>query len=216
MDSTLNVSEIFFSIQGESTCAGLPSIFIRLAGCNLSCSWCDTEYARESGEGKELTLDEIMSEIGKFPCRLVEVTGGEPLQQEGAIKLLERLLASGYEVLLETNGAIDLRPVNRKVRKIIDIKCPSSGHENSFLMENLDTITEKDEVKFVIADRNDYDFAKGSVEKHLKGKRSPILFSPVSPDMNPQKLARWILRDGLTVRLQLQLHRLIWGEARGV
>ncbi len=216
MDNTLNVSEIFFSIQGESTYAGLPSIFIRLAGCNLSCSWCDTEYARESGEGKELTLDEIMSEIGKFPCRLVEVTGGEPLHQEETAELLEKLLASGYEVLLETNGAIDLRPVNREVRKIIDIKCPSSGHENSFLMENLDTITEKDEVKFVIADRNDYDFAKGSVEKHFKGKRSPILFSPVSPDMNPQELARWILRDGLTVRLQLQLHRLIWGEARGV
>jgi 7-carboxy-7-deazaguanine synthase len=122
VDSTLNVSEIFFSIQGESTYAGLPSIFIRLAGCNLSCSWCDTEYARESGKGHELTIDEIMAEIGKFPCRLVEVTGGEPLQQEGAIKLLERLLASGYEVLLETNGTIDLRPVNREVRKIIDIK----------------------------------------------------------------------------------------------
>ncbi|MCP3678174.1 MAG: radical SAM protein [Deltaproteobacteria bacterium] len=216
MADTLKVSEIFFSIQGESTQAGLPSIFVRLAGCNLRCNWCDTEYAQEIEEGKELTLDEIMTAVGEFPCRVVEVTGGEPLHQEGTIKLLERLLASGYEVLLETNGAIDLRPVNREVRKIIDIKCPSSGHEISFLIENLSTITAKDEVKFVIADRNDYDFAKESVETHLKGKKSPVLFSPLSPEMNTQELARWILRDGLTVRLQPQLHRLIWGEARGV
>ena len=216
MADTLNISEIFFSIQGESTYAGLPSIFIRLAGCNLRCSWCDTEYAQESGDGKEFTLDEIMSEIGRFPCRVVEVTGGEPLHQEGTIKLLDRLVASGYETLLETNGAIDLRPVNREVKKIIDIKCPSSGHADSFLLKNLDAITTQDEVKFIIADRKDYDFAKESVEKQLKGKSAAILFSPVSPQMNPRELARWILSDGITVRLQLQLHRLIWGEARGV
>jgi len=212
----LNISEIFFSIQGESTYAGLPSIFIRLAGCNLRCSWCDTEYAQEDGAGKALTLDEIMTEIGKFPCRLVEVTGGEPLHQEGTTKLLDRLLAADYEVLLETNGTIDLRAVNREVRKIIDIKCPSSGHDNSFLMENLDAVTEKDEVKFIIADRKDYDFAKESVERHIHGRVANILFSPVSPEMNPRELARWMLSDGLTVRLHLQLHRIIWGDARGI
>ncbi|MFQ5329843.1 MAG: radical SAM protein [Thermodesulfobacteriota bacterium] len=216
MADTLNISEIFFSIQGESTYAGLPSIFIRLAGCNLRCNWCDTEYAQESGGGQKLTLDEIMAEIVKFPCRVVEVTGGEPLHQEGTIKLLDRLVASGYEALLETNGAIDLRHVNSEVKKIIDIKCPSSGHADSFLLENLDAITTQDEVKFIIADRIDYNFAKKSIKKQLKGKSSPILFSPVSPGMNPQELARWILDDGITVRLQPQLHRLIWGNARGV
>ncbi|MFQ5586134.1 MAG: 7-carboxy-7-deazaguanine synthase QueE [Thermodesulfobacteriota bacterium] len=216
MDSTLNVSEIFFSIQGESTHAGRPSICIRLAGCNLSCSGCDTGYAQERGGGDELTIDEIIAEVGKFPCRLVEVTGGEPLHQEGTVRLLGRLIASGYEVLLETNGSIDLRPVNRGVKKIIDVKCPSSGYENSFLTENLDAVTPHDEVKFVIADRNDYDFARGFIEKHLAGKTAHILFSPASPAMDQQELARWILRDGLTVRLQPQLHRLIWGEARGV
>ena len=216
MEQLLAVSEIFFSIQGESTYGGRPCIFIRLAGCNLRCDWCDTEYAQEGDRGRESSVDEIVATIGAYPCNLVEITGGEPLLQEGTLPLLKRLLAKGYQLLMETNGTIDLRPVDRRVTKVVDVKCPSSGHADAFHMENLSCLTSRDEVKFVITGREDYDFAKDFIKRHLAGTASPVLFSPASPAMEPRELAQWILDDGLPVRLQLQLHRFIWGEARGV
>ncbi|MBI5286238.1 MAG: radical SAM protein [Deltaproteobacteria bacterium] len=205
----MKVSEIFFSIQGESTFTGLPCIFIRLAGCNLRCAYCDTTYAQTFEEGYELAIDDILKEIKKFRCRLVEVTGGEPLIQEETRFLLDRLLGLGYTVLLETNGSVSLKDVNPGVIKVVDVKCPGSGQGGSFLMDNLKSITPADEVKFVIMDRRDYEFARDFI---LKIQNSQILFSPAHPRMNPEELARWILKDGLEVRLQPQMHRYIWGE----
>ncbi len=211
------ISEIFQSIQGESTYAGVPCVFIRLAGCNLECDWCDTTYANEPGAGAEMTLDEIVGEVEKFNVDqgLVEITGGEPCRQPGTPELTRRLLSIGYCVLLETNGSVSLEALPEGVVKIVDVKCPSSAQDGSFLMNNIQYLNIDDEVKFVIADRQDYDFAKRFVEEHLRGVTDKILFAPVKPRLAPSELADWILRDGIRVRLQLQLHSYIWDEGRG-
>lgn len=212
----MKVSEVFFSIQGESTYAGLPCIFIRLSGCNLRCLWCDTPYAQDMEEGYDLSIEDILKEIRKFRCHLVEITGGEPLIQGETRSLINRLMASGYTVLLETNGSVSLKDIDPLVTKVVDVKCPGTGQGGSFLMENLDFITPGDEIKFVIRDRGDYEFARRFVEERLRGKADKILFSPAHPEMNPEELARWILEDGLKVRLQPQIHKYIWGDRRGV
>lgn len=211
----MKVSEIFFSIQGESTYAGLPCIFIRLAGCNLRCRWCDTAYAQTSDQSQDFSIEQIIGEIKKFNCKLVEVTGGEPLSQKEAPELINRLLKLGFELLVETNGSVTLEPVNANAIKIVDVKCPSSGHDGSFLMENLKFITLQDEMKFVIADKRDYEFARDFLETCIKDKTTKILFAPVYPAMPPKELASWILKDGLKTRLQLQMHKFIWGEEKG-
>jgi len=211
----LRVSEIFFSIQGESTYTGLPCVFIRLTGCNLRCTWCDTTYTQVSEQGEDFSIEQVINEVRKFNCRLAEITGGEPMLQKETPMLINKLLKLGYETLLETNGSISLEPVNANAIKIVDVKCPSSGHDGSFLMENLKLITLQDEIKFVIADRKDYEFARDFLEKCIKDKTAKILFAPAHPLMPSQELAKWILADGLMVRLQLQIHKFIWGEEKG-
>ena len=217
------VIEIYKSVQGESSFAGLPCIFVRLAGCNLRCSWCDSEYTFTGGH--KMSLDEVIAEIEKLaPVKLVEITGGEPmLQGREVIPLMERLLASGYEVMIETSGERPLAGVPERVHKIVDVKCPGSGEGGSFRLENLDVLTERDEVKFVIADRSDYEFARDFVRQHgLEIRIGEVLFSPAfrqdaSPArdaqnclLDPRELVEWILADGLNVRLGLQIHKFIW------
>ncbi len=226
----MQISEIFRSIQGESTFAGLPCVFVRLAGCNLRCTWCDSEYTFSGG--RKMTLDEVEAEIRRFaPVRLVEVTGGEPLLQEReAVLLMERLLAAGYSVLLETSGERALARVPAGAIKIVDVKCPGSGEGGSFRLENLAALGPADEVKFVLADRADYEFAREFLLEHELGKRvHTVIFSPAFRKdaagardashclLDPQQLAEWILADGLNVRLGLQVHKFIWDPAlRGV
>ncbi len=212
----LDISEIFLSIQGESSYAGLPCIFIRLAGCNLRCKYCDTTYSYKS----EITLstNDIVTKVKEFdPVKLVEITGGEPLLQLEIYDLFTLLYDNEYEILLETNGTINLEKVPDHVTKIVDVKCPGSGEENSFLLENLEFINkEKDEIKFVLSDNFDYNWAKDFVMKYNLIDYE-ILFSPVLEKLELQKLAKWITEDKLKVRMQLQLHKLIWGkEKRGV
>lgn len=209
------VNEIFLSIQGESSFVGLPCVFVRLAGCNLGCEWCDTPYARAPEDSVVMGLDEVIAEVTGYGRQLVEITGGEPLLQEETIPLAERLLASGRKVLLETNGTVSLKKVPAGVVKIVDIKCPSSGFEGSFLTENLDYMVDDDEVKFVIGDRADFDFAKNFYQAHLEGLAIKVLFAPVTDVLHPDVLADWILSEGLGVRLQVQMHRYVWKEARG-
>ncbi len=209
------VSEIFLSIQGESTYAGLPCIFIRLAVCNLSCTWCDTPYAQTIDGSSELEINDIVNEVKRYNCRLVEITGGEPLVQAETIALVKRLLDDGFKVLIETNGSVSLASLDRRAVKIVDVKCPSSGHWGTFLLKNLDFITAEDEVKFVIGDRNDYDCAKQFLSEYVKDRTMKVLFAPVRPALEPRMLADWILKDSLKVRLQLQLHTYIWDNERG-
>lgn len=213
----LKVNEIFFSIQGESSHAGRPCAFIRLAGCNLRCTYCDTRYADEEGSWREMS--DIEQELRPFRCRLVEVTGGEPLLQAQTPELIRRLLDGGYRVLLETNGSQDINAVDDRCTRIVDVKCPSSRQSDKNRLANLEIITPNDEVKFVIGDRDDFDYAKAVISAHLSrcGDLKPPLFSPVFGRLNPESLARWILEDHLDVRLQIQLHKWIWGaEKRGV
>nr|MDK2850435.1 7-carboxy-7-deazaguanine synthase [Candidatus Cloacimonadota bacterium] len=203
---SLEISEIFYSLQGESSYAGMPCTFVRLAGCNLRCSYCDTKYSYAPGE--QIAISQIMAEVAKYPSSLVELTGGEPLMQDNSILLLTQLLGKGYRVLLETNGSLTLRQVPAQVIKIVDIKCPASGMGDSFLINNLDYLTVNDELKFVISDRGDYVFAREFVRSHeLLGYT--IHFSPVYQTMKPEELADWILKDGLEVKLSLQLHRIL-------
>jgi len=208
----LEVCEIFYSIQGESTWAGCPMIFIRLSRCNLDCSWCDTRYAFE--KGTFFTIEEILNIISQYKCKMVEITGGEPLLQEPVFLLMKTLIEKGYTVLLETNGACSIKNVPPGVIKVMDIKCPSSGMEKQMLWENILYLNPfLDEVKFVIADRNDYDYAIQKIsEFQLDKKCRAVLFSPVAGRISLQEFAHWILQDGLPVRLQIQLHRIIWGE----
>ena len=211
----INLSEIFFSIQGESSFAGFPCIFIRFAGCNLRCNYCDTKFAYETEFSMEIS--EIMKTIDKYsPVKLVEITGGEPLLQPQIYDLISALLKKKYRILLETNGSVNLQKVPAEVIKIVDVKCPGSGEGNSFLMENLKFLNPSDEIKFVLSDRNDYDWAKNFVERYkLNGRK--ILFSPVFGKVNPAELAKWILQDKLPVRMQLQLQKYIWNpKKRGV
>lgn len=209
----LKVNEIFFSIQGESSYAGLPCSFVRLTGCNLRCSWCDTEYAFE--EGREMPLDQILQEVQSHPAPLVEVTGGEPLLQEGVHSLIRRLLDSGKTVLVETGGSLDVRPVDRRAVLIYDIKCPGSAMQERNRWENLNHLRPQDEIKFVLASRSDYEWAKDKLRELQLDKRHTVLFSPVWESLPPRDLADWILHDGLPVRMQMQIHKLLWGDERG-
>ena len=209
------LSEIFLSIQGESTYAGLPCVFVRLSGCNLSCTWCDTAYANTGTDDRELTVDGVMKEVGAYKCGLVEITGGEPMLQADTPTLAERLLKDGYDVLIETNGSVDLSAFDERVVKVVDVKCPTSGQAGSFLVENLEYITPGDEIKFVIGARNDYDFARKFMDDFVKDRTAKVLFAPVKPNLDPRDLADWILKDRLNVRLQLQMHSYIWEGERG-
>jgi len=210
------ISEIFFSLQGESTFVGLPCVFVRLAGCNLACSWCDTDYARNAGDAIELAVDEVVSEASGFSSGLVEITGGEPLLQAETLTLAARLLEKFDTVLLETNGSLDISVVPAGVVRVVDVKCPSSGVSDSFLRENLNNLTPADEMKFVIGDRSDYEFAREFISSMGAVIRpDKILFSPVNGALEPRVLAQWILDDRLPVRFQLQLHNCIWPGEKG-
>jgi 7-carboxy-7-deazaguanine synthase len=213
---SLIVNEIFYSIQGESIYSGVPCVFIRLTGCNLRCSYCDTAYAYY--EGVELRIEEILSRVDNYKCPLIEITGGEPLLQGGTFLLIDRLLEKKYEVLLETNGSIDISVVDNRCIKIVDIKCPSSGENDKNDLENLKRVNQKDQIKFVVGNREDYEFAKEMTKLIPPGfPMKNILFSPLIEQMHPSQLAEWILKDHLGARLQIQLHKIIWPDReRGV
>jgi 7-carboxy-7-deazaguanine synthase len=212
----LSVNEIFYSIQGESTYAGKPCVFVRLAGCDLRCSWCDTPYAFT--EGQRMSIDEVLQQVDGYGTQLVEVTGGEPLLQEDVYPLMERLLDAGRIVLLETGGQVDVSRVPGAVVKVMDVKCPASGESARMAWENIDRLGSRDQVKFVIQDRGDYEFARDIFTRHALDRRcAAVLFSPVHGVLSPKDLSEWILADRLPVRLQLQLHKHIWGaDVRGV
>jgi 7-carboxy-7-deazaguanine synthase len=210
----LRVTEIFFSIQGESSHVGRPCVFVRLTGCNLRCRWCDSEYTFTGGE--KMSIDDVLAKVKSYGSKLVEITGGEPLAQTEAFDLIKRLSDDGYEVLIETSGSIDITPVDDRAKIILDIKCPGSGEMEKNLWSNLDHLRPHDEIKFVIADRRDYEWAKKIVaEKQLD--RWTVLFSPVWGEMDMKSLAEWMLADHVPARFQTQLHKHIWGaDARGV
>jgi 7-carboxy-7-deazaguanine synthase len=213
----MQITEIFKSIQGESTHAGLPCIFVRLTACNLRCSWCDTEYSFHGGT--KMTLDEVFGRVRDFGGKLVEITGGEPLLQEEVYPLMDRLLGEDYRVMLETSGERPIARVPREVIKIVDVKCPDSGEPGTFAMENLNHLAPHDQIKFVIATRRDYEFARDFTRRHrLDERTAAVIFSPVHGQLDLADMAQWILDDGLeNVRFGYQLHKLIWGsEARGV
>jgi 7-carboxy-7-deazaguanine synthase len=211
----MRVTEIFHSIQGESSFAGRPCVFIRLTGCPLRCTWCDTEYAFTGGS--DMTVEEILHRVEAFGCPLIEVTGGEPLHQPEAFGLIARLCDAGHEVLIETSGAIDTSPVDPRARIILDVKCPGSGMVDRMLWENLARLTARDEVKFVIKDRADYEWAREVVRRHSMEQRCTVLFGPVFGEQDPRQLAEWILADRLPVRFQLQMHKHIWSpDMKGV
>ena len=206
----LKVNEIYASIQGESSYTGLPCVFIRLTGCNLRCSWCDTAYAFY--EGIDLTLEDIMFQVENFSLPLVEITGGEPLMQENVYPLMNLLLDKGYRVMLETGGAISINKVPEEVIKILDIKCPGSGEEKKNHLENLKLLTPHDEVKFVLIDRADYEWSRDLLQKYNLPSSVQVLFSPVYDKLELKDLSKWILKDRLPVRLQTQFHKVIWSK----
>ncbi|GAB4255193.1 MAG: 7-carboxy-7-deazaguanine synthase QueE [Acidobacteriota bacterium] len=211
----LYVTEIFHSIQGESCYQGRPCVFVRLTGCDLRCSWCDTTYAFSGG--RRMTVEEILDAVAAFGCRLVEVTGGEPLLQAQAPALIRRLADAGHHVLVETGGHRDISVVDSRAVVILDVKCPDSGMSDRNDWANLERLRPRDEVKFVLASRRDYDWAKEILARHPSLREHPILFSPVWSQLPPAELAEWILADRLDVRLQLQLHKILWGpDRRGV
>jgi 7-carboxy-7-deazaguanine synthase len=211
----MRVTEIFHSIQGESSFAGQPCVFVRLTGCPLRCTWCDTEYAFYGGT--EQSIEHILAKVEFYGCRLVELTGGEPLAQSDARSLITRLCDRGYEVLVETSGAIDTVAVDERAHVILDVKCPGSGMTDRMHWPNLDRLTAKDEVKFVVADRADYEWARQILCEHHLTSRCTVLISPVHGSLDARQLAEWVLADRLPVRLQLQLHKLIWApDMRGV
>jgi 7-carboxy-7-deazaguanine synthase len=211
----LKVNEIYFSVQGESTSAGVPCVFVRLTYCNLWCTYCDTAYAFY--DGKDKSIDEIVDKVREFGCRLVEITGGEPLVQEECLPLIQRLCDEGFEVMLETGGSLPIEKVNKRVKIIMDLKCPSSGMLKKNLYENLNFLKKTDELKFVIGNREDYDWAKEIISEYdLIGKCS-MLFSVVFDELEPVTLVNWILEDKLDARFQLQMHKYIWHpETKGV
>ena len=213
----LKVNEIFYSIQGESSYAGRPCVFVRLSGCNLRCSYCDTRYAYD--EGEDMEIPEIAPRVASYRCPLVEITGGEPLTQKETPRLVRHLLDTGYQVLLETNGSQDISGIDERCVRVVDIKCPSSGEHEKNDPENPARLTGRDEIKFVIGDRRDYEFAGkilDSINPDLL-RKIPVHFSPVFGKMDLELLAGWILEDHRDVRLQLQLHKIIWDpEKRGV
>jgi 7-carboxy-7-deazaguanine synthase len=209
------ITEIYTGIQGESTYSGLPCTFIRAAGCNLRCSYCDTPYAREGG--KEFTVDQVLENVRKREISLVELTGGEPLLQEESYALTAHLLEEGYAVLLETNGSVSLKHVDKRVVKIVDIKCPASGMEAHMDFSNMEHLDQKDEIKFVVCDRADCDWAQKTIDTYRLIDRCKVLISPVVERIKAREVARWLVEKKLPVRLQLQLHKYIWPEQqRGV
>jgi len=213
----LRVTEIFLSIQGESSHAGRPCAFVRLTGCPMRCKWCDSEYTFTGGE--HVSIEDVMRQVRAYGCQLVEVTGGEPLAQKGAFELIERLCEEGFEVLIETGGYVSTEGVDERAKIILDVKCPASGESERNHWPNLERLrADRDEVKFVVADRADWDFARGVIEKYELEKRAlAVLISPVWGETDLKQLADWIASSGLDVRMQLQLHKYIWGpEARGV
>lgn len=208
----MKISEIFTSIQGETSFAGLPFTFVRLTGCNLRCSYCDTQYAYE--EGTEYSLDTVVAEVNKRAVPRVVITGGEPLLQDETCILCARLLDAGVTVLLETNGSILIKDVDQRVHRILDLKCPGSGMDKYMNLQNVDYLTVRDEIKFVISDRKDFEWALEILSQHEMQGRAHVLFSPVSGRLHPHELAEWILQEKLNVRLQLQIHRYIWPDRR--
>lgn len=217
----LRITEIFHSIQGESTWSGVPCTFVRLTGCPLRCTWCDTEYAFHGGT--RMSFDEILGEVRSHPARVVEITGGEPLAHPGAFDLAGRLLDEGYTVLVETSGAFDVSDLDERVHKIMDLKCPGSGESQRNLWSNLEHLTSRDEIKFVVKDRVDYEWARaviadrGLADRVEDGSLRALLVSPVWGEIDLESLAGWILEDALPVRFQVQVHKLVWGaDAKGV
>jgi 7-carboxy-7-deazaguanine synthase len=214
----LRITEIFHSIQGESTWAGVPCTFVRLTGCPLRCTWCDTEYAFHGGE--RMTFDQILARVGEHSASVVEITGGEPLAHPGSVRLADRLLEAGYAVLVETSGAFDVSGLDARVHKIMDLKCPGSGESHRNLWSNLDHLTERDEIKFVVKDRTDYEWMRTTIAERgldrrvAEGRLRALLVSPVWGAVDLEALASWILEDALPVRFQVQLHKLIWGAQR--
>ena len=211
----MRVTEIFHSIQCESSYVGQPCVFVRLTGCPLRCTWCDTDYAFYGGQ--ERSIGEVLAQVQDYGCPLVEVTGGEPLVQPDCLPFISRLCDAGYRVLLETSGAIDIDPVDPRVHVILDVKCPGSGMTDRMHWPNLSRLAAKDEAKFVLADRADYDWAKEILAQYGVTARCPVLFSPVFGSLAVRELAEWILADRLPVRFQLQMHKYIWApDMRGV
>lgn len=212
-DRELRVSEIFYSLQGESRTVGLPTVFIRLTGCPLRCGYCDTSYAFSGGE--RMTLAEIVRQVAVYSPRYVTVTGGEPLAQRDCWLLLKMLCDAGYTTSVETSGAIDISQVDKRVSTVMDIKTPGSGEVERNLYKNLEWLKRKDQVKFVITDRADYEWSRRFIDEHELAGNFELLFSPVHGELEPAELAKWILDDNLQVRMQIQLHKYLWGDARG-
>jgi 7-carboxy-7-deazaguanine synthase len=211
--SRLRVNEIFYSLQGEARTVGFPTAFVRLTGCPLRCGYCDTEYAFT--EGVWMRLDEILVQVRQYTPRYVTVTGGEPLAQPVCRDLLQRLCGSRYEVSLETSGAVDIAGIDPRVSIVMDLKAPGSGEESKNRYENIALLDRKDQVKFVIGDRTDYEWSCARLAQYGLNERCEVLFSPVHGQLNPTELAEWILADRLLVRMQIQLHKLLWSDARG-
>ncbi|HCC54896.1 MAG TPA: radical SAM protein [Desulfobulbaceae bacterium] len=215
-EPNLELSEIFYSIQGESSFVGYPCLFFRLAGCNLRCSYCDAKYTYEE-PASLIPLSTLLNEATRYPKAIIEITGGEPLLQEGVYPLMEALMAAGRTVLLETNGSIGLERVPQKVVKIVDLKCPDSGMHEKMHLANLALLTPHDEIKFVLSSAADYDWAKAMMAEHHLAERAKVILAPVIGRLQPALLAQWLLADALPARLQLQLHTLLWpGMKRGI
>ena len=210
---TLRITEIFHSLQGETSRAGLPTVFVRLTGCPLRCTWCDTEYAFTGGTAR--SLDDVLAEVASHRCPTVCVTGGEPLSQKSCLPLLTALCDAGYSVSLETSGALDIGDVDPRVSRIVDLKAPGSGEEARNLSSNIPLLTPHDELKLVLAGEADYAWAKARIAEYRLTDRCPVLLAPVQGQLNPADLAAWILRDKLPVRMQVQLHKVIWGNEPG-
>ena len=210
---SLKISEIFFSLQGETSRAGLPTVFVRLTGCPLRCVWCDTEHAFSGGNN--LTVDAILGDVAQYGVRHVCVTGGEPLAQKNCLALLSALCDADYDVSLETSGALDISGVDARVSRIVDLKAPGSGESGKNRWQNLDHLTTHDELKFVLKDRADYEWAREVIRERRLDALCPLLFSPVQGEIEPRELAEWVLADHLPVRFQLQLHKLLWGNIQG-
>jgi len=209
----LRISEIFYSLQGESTLVGLPSVFIRLTGCPLRCAYCDTRYAFKGGESMEVA--QILTKIATFQCQTICVTGGEPLAQKNCLPFLKQLCDLGYQVSLETSGALDIRAVDPRVIKVMDLKTPASGEESKNKMENLAFLDQKDQIKIVIANETDYIWAKQQIKQYKLTDYCTVLFSPCQDELSATTLANWILADKLVVRFQFQLHKMLWGNVAG-
>ncbi|WP_148713716.1 7-carboxy-7-deazaguanine synthase QueE [Chitinolyticbacter meiyuanensis] len=210
----LRITEIFHSLQGETSRIGLPTVFVRLTGCPLRCTWCDSAYAFHGGE--TMTIDAIVERVAELKARHVCVTGGEPLAQKPVHTLMTKLCDAGYSVSLETSGALPVNEVDPRVSRIVDLKAPGSGEVAKNLWSNLDVLTRNDEIKFVLADRGDYDWARQMIAERGLADIAPVLFSPVWETLPPAQLAEWVVADKLPVRMQVQLHKILWGEKPGV